>query len=132
LGDYEKAERSFRNAMDINPRDIKPYYNLGYMYFVKGDRILQSVLKGERTHEKSAGELNPELKLAEESYELAEKYLKKTLELKGSYGMAHFYLAEIYVRFGEIDKAKEHAKNALRSGLSDNFAKRARRILEMN
>jgi Tfp pilus assembly protein PilF len=72
------------------------------------------------------------LKLAEQSFELAEKYLNKTLELRGSYGSAHFYLAEIYVRFGEIPKAQEHAANALRSGLSDKFAKRARQILGMN
>jgi protein O-mannosyl-transferase len=132
LGEYDKAERSFRIAMDINPGDIRPYYNLGYMYFVKGDRILQSVLKSDRANVKSTGELNPELKLAEQSYEFAEKYLKKTLEFKGSHGMAHFYLAEIYVRFGEIHKAKEHAEKALRSGLRDNLAKRARQILEMN
>jgi tetratricopeptide (TPR) repeat protein len=58
LGDYDKAEKSFRNAIDLNPRDIRPHYNLGYMYFVKGDRILQNVLKSERGHERSTGELS--------------------------------------------------------------------------
>jgi tetratricopeptide (TPR) repeat protein len=132
LGEYDKAEKSFRNAIDLNPRDIRPHFNLGFMYFVKGDRILQSVLKTKRGDARSAAELNSELKLAEQSFELAEKYLNKTLELRGSYGLAHFYLAEIYVRFGEIPKAKEHAENALRSGLRDKLAKRARQILEMN
>lgn len=132
LGEYEKAEKSFRNAIDLNSRDIRPHFNLGYMYFVKGDRILHSVLKTKREDATSAGELNSELKLAEQSFELAEKYLNKTLELRGSYGLAHFYLAEIYVRFGEIPKAREHAEIALRSGLRDNLAKRARQILEMN
>jgi tetratricopeptide (TPR) repeat protein len=131
LGDYDKSEKAFRNAIDINPRDIRPHYNLGYMYFVKGEGILQGVLRSERGHEMSTGEMNSELKVAEQSFELAEKYLNETLELRGSYALAHFYLAEIYVRFGEINKAKEHAKNALRSGLSDNFANRARQILEM-
>ena len=132
LGDYDKAERSFRNAIDISPRDIRPQYNLGYMYFVKGERILQRVLKSERAHERGTGELNSELKIAEQSFELAEKSLKKTLKMRGPHGLAHFYLAEIYVRFGEIPKAKKHAENALRSGLSDSFVKRARQILEMN
>lgn len=131
IGDYKNAERSFRSSLNLKPNSIRTYYNLGYMYFVKGDRLLKSIKAGEHGYGGDSKKLNSDLILAEQSYELAERYLKNVLEIDRSYSRAYYYLAVIYARFGERDKAKEHAQKALESGLIEPFRKKAMIIMEM-
>lgn len=130
-GDFENAEKWYRRALAYDPNSVMANYNLGYMFFVRGDRILSGILRKERADAGKEQIPISDYKLAEKYYELAEEHLKHTLELRRSYSRAHFYLAQVYIRFGERDKAKEHAEKALQSGLIEPFAQKARKIMEM-
>jgi len=60
---------------------------------------------------------------------MAEKYLKKTLEMYRSYGRANLLLAKVYIRLGEKEKARENAERAIRSGLIEPLSIEAQGIL---
>ena len=107
--DYENAERWFNEAISYDLRSHEAYYHLGVIYLIKGNSK------------------NSFLDLQK-----AEEYLKKTLEIKASYGRAHLILAEVYMGLGDKEKAREHAKKAYEKGLIEPFDEKAKAILEMD
>ncbi|MFQ5786913.1 MAG: tetratricopeptide repeat protein [Thermodesulfobacteriota bacterium] len=105
--DYGNAERWFREAVIYDPRYGLANYHLGLIYYIKG----------ELTNSKNA-------------YKLSESYLKKTFEIYHTYAKADLVLAKVYLALGEREKARNHAKKALRSGLGQSLSKEAMDILK--
>jgi hypothetical protein len=106
-GNFASAEEWFDKAIRYDPRYGRPYYHLGVIYLIRGDR----------------GDFS--------SYIRSEEYLKKTLKIYPNYGRAYVILAKLYVRLGERDKARENAKKALRSRLNQSLAEDAEYILKI-
>jgi len=107
--DYNNAEKWFREAINYDPGFGRANYHLGLIYYIKG----------EMTNSRKA-------------YKNAEVYLKKTFETYRYYPKADLILAKVYLALGETDKAKKHAKKALRSGLSQSLSNEANDILNID
>lgn len=106
-GDFASAEEWLLKAINYDTRYGRPYYHLGLIYFIRGDR----------------GDYS--------AYMKAEAYLKTTLKIYPNFGRAYLTLAKLYVRFGENGKARENAKKALRTRLSQSLAEEAEYILKI-
>jgi len=104
--DYKNAEEWFLKARYYDSTYGRTYYHLGLIYFIKGE------------YGNSVSD-----------YRMAEKYLKKTLEMYRSYGRANLLLAKVYIRLGEKEKARENAERAIRSGLIEPLSIEAQGIL---
>ncbi|MFC1577135.1 tetratricopeptide repeat protein, partial [Candidatus Omnitrophota bacterium] len=85
-GNYKKALRLFKKAVELNPRYSKAYNNLANTYFSMGDT------------EKAIG-----------AY-------KKAIEIKPDYASVHSNLALVYYSQGKYRLAAEHVNTALRLG----------------
>jgi len=107
--DYANAEKWFMEAIQYDPTYGRPYYHMGLIYYIKG----------ELTNSASA-------------YRKAERYLEKTFEIYRYYAKADLLLAKVYLRLGEREKAEQHAKKALQSGLSESLSREATRILNID
>lgn len=140
--DYKNAEEWFLKALDYDPTNENANFQMGWICFVKWD--LKSAEewflkahnydpKDERVnyHLGTTYFLRAERENYASGYKLAENYLKKALEVTDSQGDTHLVLAKVYIGLGERAKAKEHAKEAVRRGLTQPLAKQARDILEM-
>lgn len=103
---YTEAEGWFRKALEYDPGYGRTYYHMGLINFIKGD------LTGSAA-----------------AYEDAERYLKKVFDHYHTFGRANLLLAKVYLKTGEIDKAREQAEEAIRSGLPENLSGEARDIL---
>ena len=106
--DYESAEKWFTKTVSYDPKFYIAYYHLGVIYIIKGK------------NENDAS-----------YYRKAEEYLKKALKIRRRHGRSHLALADVYLELGEREKARTEAERALRSGLIEPLAKRARYILEI-
>ena len=106
--DYSRAESWFDRAQEFDPSNGRTYYHLGLIYFIKG-----------------------ELGGSPDSYAQAEKYLRQALGHYYSFGKANLLLAKIYLKQGEIGKAKNEAEIAVRSGLPEVLLDQARDILKV-
>ena len=109
LEDYSQAERWFNRAREFDPSNGRTYYHLGLIFFIKG-----------------------ELGGSQDTYDQSEKYLRQTLNHYYSFGKANLLLAKIYLIQGEIEKAKNEAEIAVRSGLPEALLDQARDILEVD
>ncbi len=107
-GDFTAAEQWLLKSIEYDKTYGRPYFHLGLIYFIKGDR----------------GDY--------QSYFKAEEYLKKTLRIYPNFGRAYLTLSKLYVRLNNRDKAVENAKRALRSRLPKSMAEEAEYILEVS
>jgi len=108
-GEYEKAEKWFRKALEYDPGYGKTYYHLGLIYYING-----------------------ELTGSTASYRQAERYVKEAMKLYRYYGRANLLLARIYLRTGDKEKAMQEARNAIAIGLPENLLEEARNVLEVD
>jgi hypothetical protein len=106
--DYESAEKWFTKAVSYDPKFYIAYYHLGVIYIIKG---------------KNGNDAS--------YYRKAEEYLKKALKIRRRHGRSHLALADVYIELGDRETARQEAERALRSGLIEPLAKRARYILEI-
>jgi tetratricopeptide (TPR) repeat protein len=106
-GDFTTSEEWLLKAVSYDPRYGRPYYHLGLIYVIRGDRGDSS------------------------AYVKAEEYLKRTVKIYPNFGRAYLVLAKLYVRLRENDKARENAKKALRTRLSQSLAEDAEYILKI-
>ncbi|MEQ9618272.1 MAG: tetratricopeptide repeat protein [Deltaproteobacteria bacterium] len=142
-GDYNKAEKSFKAALNYNPEYEGDFnYYMGYIFLAKND------LSNSRRYFEQSTQLNPGNPNAHyllggiyfyqagrensaDKYRLAEKSLQKALRIRPGFSKARIYLAKVYLALGEKDKAREQALEALNSK-DANDVKEARAILSGN
>lgn len=106
--DYEQAYEWFRNGITYDPGYVPPYFHLAVI------------------HMEIAINRNSMI-----DFERAEQLLNRILEINSRYSRAWFLLAQIQVYYGDIETAKEYAREALRRGLVEPMHSQARAILEM-
>ena len=104
--DVRNAEKWFLKAYEYDPGFYKTSYHLGLVKYLNG---------------KSGG--------SREDYLNSLVHLDKALRLRPFYGKAYLLQAMVYGELGERTKARESAKRALESGLTDKLAARARNII---
>ncbi len=95
IGSVKEAEdwaiRNFKKAADLDPKNPYIFTEIGKIYLVKAD--ISTQLENEE-------EVTKNLVLAKRNFQ-------KALELKSDYAPAHFQIAMIYIREGEIKEAIE-------------------------
>jgi len=106
---YGKAEKWFHKAREFDPRYGKAYYHLGYINFIKGE------LTGSKKY-----------------YEEAVEYLRKTFDFYHTYGKANLLLANVYLKLGKYEPARNQARQAINSGIPDELLEEARNILKID
>ncbi|MGH7790829.1 MAG: tetratricopeptide repeat protein, partial [Thermodesulfobacteriota bacterium] len=106
-GDFTTSEEWLLKSINYDPRYGRPYYHLGLIYVIRGDRGDSS------------------------AYVKAEEYLKRTVKIYPNFGRAYLVLAKLYVRLRENDKARENAKKALRTRLNQSLTEDAEYILKI-
>lgn len=82
-GDLESAERRYRRAVELNPEICAPEFNLGNIYYKKGD------------------------------YKNSLEWFKKALNTCEKKGDVYNNIAVVLMAIGEIDEAKEYVNKAL-------------------
>jgi Flp pilus assembly protein TadD len=112
LGDLKGAEEASRRALQLNPQLVAARGNLAMLLFRKGK--VHEALK-HATQAATEGPREPSVQLqfgtilAESGHwHEAETVLEKSLSLKESLPMAHFYLAKAAERRGETPRAVSH------------------------
>lgn len=94
---YKKAKKTFEDAIREDKRFHKSYYHLGLIYF--------SVAKLDTIE-------NPE-----EMLKWSGRYFLKSIDAKKTYAKGHLGSAKVFLALGDLERAKKHAKLALRYGL---------------
>jgi tetratricopeptide (TPR) repeat protein len=105
---YVGAAKSLLIALESDPTFYKTYYHFGLLYYIKAGT---SKLK--------------------EDYLYSERYLVQATKIYPRYGKAYLLLARLNSNFGNKDKAVHYAQKALQSGLIDQLAMQARKIIQM-
>jgi tetratricopeptide (TPR) repeat protein len=105
---YVGAAKSLLIALESDPTFYKTYYHFGLLYYIKAGT---SKLK--------------------EDYLYSERYLVQATKIYPRYGKAYLLLARLNSNFGNKDKAVHYAQKALQSGLIDQLALQARKIIQM-
>ncbi len=108
-GKTAKAKQIFLDAVEANPRFYKSYYHLGIIYLSYGMKKHSST-----------------------EVETAREYLITAIKYKKTYARAYLGLAKVYIERGEIGRAKELARIALKYGLIAPMDQQALFILKLN
>ncbi|MFH0753817.1 MAG: tetratricopeptide repeat protein [Candidatus Omnitrophota bacterium] len=122
-GDYFGAEKMFRKAIEINPRNDLAYTKLGWLYWLHAvdKRFPNGVVDSRKAFERSL-EINPEqsgvwmvlagVYMHQDEYVLAEAAYKKYLKMSHREDSAFEMLGVFYFRRGDKVKAEETFKRA--------------------
>ncbi len=114
----ENAVEDYKKAMDMNPKDLFAYRQLGNVYHAMSDykNAIETYLRGIEIMEKDEDGSHKKLsnlyvKLANtytamEEYTLAEKYLLKNIEEIPGEDSAYDDLFDVYMRTAQYDKAE--------------------------
>ena len=102
LNDFEKAENSYLEAIDIKPDFYDALYNLGVMYYNKGGDMLNDA-----NNIKDFKKYDIAKKKAENVMLKGLPYVEKCYELDSSDKNIMLVLKELYYRNGNNDKYKE-------------------------
>ena len=105
---YKGAAKSLLIAMKSDPTFYKTYYHFGLLYYIKAGT---SKLKDDYLH--------------------SERYLVQATQIHPRYGKAFLLLAKVNSNMGNKDKAVNYAHKALQSGLIDQLAEQASKIIQM-
>ncbi len=155
LGEYEKAETSFKKAVKLNPDYSEARTSLGGIYLELGrwdDAIRESTKAAEdlfyRSREKALTHIGYAY-FKKGDFETAKKYFKDALEKNPAFVYTHNKLGELYLETGETEKAVEEFKKAvegydpydeahynlglayLKMGKMDDACREFRRVLEL-
>ncbi|NIP30993.1 MAG: hypothetical protein GTN59_10655 [Candidatus Dadabacteria bacterium] len=107
--DYKNAAKTLLIALESDPSFHKTYYHFGLLYYIKAN----------------TSKLN-------EDYMHSQKYLVQATQINPRYGKAFLLLAKLNSNFGQKKKAVYYAKKAIQSGLIDQLAEQARKIIQIN
>lgn len=105
------AIRNFEKALELDPKSLLAYYNLGACYINLGDLYgreadsLRSVKKVEKADEKES--------LAREEYHRAEKFLRRGLAIWPQDPRFNLLLARLYKGMGKSEKGEEYFDKAI-------------------
>lgn len=102
LKQFDKAEASYKKALEIDPKYFDALYNLGAMKYNEGAEIINKIKDIADDAEYTKGKNS-----ADEKFKEARPYIEKAREInpkdRGNLEM----LKNIYVRVGELEKANE-------------------------
>ena len=119
LKEYEKAEASFKRAIELNPNYSEARTSLGGIYLELGrwdDAIRESSKAAEdlfyRSREKALTHIGYEY-FKKGDFETAKKYFKEALEKNPAFVYTHNKLGELYLETEETEKALEEFKKAV-------------------
>jgi tetratricopeptide (TPR) repeat protein len=123
MGEYEKAKREFNSAIKLNARGVMPWYNMGFVSMLSGDRhkALDLLLKA-NTINRDVFEVvfqTGRLLLEMEQPESGKKFLEHASLLDPESGAVFRYLGECYTKIGELDTAVAAYKKAIKQNPSD-------------
>ena len=99
---YEKAEQSYKKAIEIDANYFDAYYNLGVMKYNEAAEMMKKV-----NDIADAAEYEREKKKADETFKAALPYLEKARTLNPKDRDNLTMLKNIYVRSGDKAKAEE-------------------------
>ena len=108
------AIKNFEKALELDPKSLLAYYNLGACYINLGDLYareaasLRSVKKQEKAEEKEA--------LARNEYRRAEEFLRQGQSIWPEDLRFNLLLARLYKGMGKTDKGEEYFNRATESG----------------
>jgi tetratricopeptide (TPR) repeat protein len=101
LGDFEKAESAYKNALALNPDYFEANYNIGALYVNKAADIQT---KANDLPLDAIEEYDAEKAKADEMLKASIPYLEKALDLQPGDVNAMVSLKEIYTRLGMTEK----------------------------
>ncbi len=101
---FEKAEESYKKAIELNPEYFDAVYNLGALYVNSAAMLIEEANKLPLSEQEKYDEL---IEQANKYLELAMPTLEKALELQPDDFSTMVSLKEIYTRMNEYDKLKE-------------------------
>ncbi len=107
-GDLISAEKWLEESISVSPKKYKALFQLALVKY-------QMALK----------------KRSFEELQNAERYAKKALKINPRYSKAYLFLAELYLSYGNVSKAKDYAYKSLQYGLEKHLAIKAQRILNI-
>jgi len=118
IGDYEEARSAFDTALKFNSNEVMPWYNLGFINMLNGDRnkALDLFLKA-NTINRDVFEVvfqTGRLLLEMDQPETGRKYLEHATRLDPESGAAFRYLGECYTRLGKTEAAIGAYKTAIK------------------
>lgn len=107
--DWEKAEREFRRALELNPSYATAHHWYGY-YFMALGRFDEAAAELERAQELDPLSLIINANLGfrfywARQYDQAIQHLQKTLEVDPNFPLVHSYLGLVYVQKGMYEEA---------------------------
>ncbi|KPL18643.1 MAG: hypothetical protein AMJ92_07120 [candidate division Zixibacteria bacterium SM23_81] len=111
-GEFEEAIAALKQAIQVSPRDVIAHYNLGHLYkkLSKIDEAAEEFKLAIEVNSKFADAYNSLAWLyCQEDINLDEgiELIKKALELDESKGAYWDTLAELYIKTGQLQRARE-------------------------
>lgn len=103
LGDFEKAEKAYKDAIQLKPDYFEPNYNLGALYVNKAADILD---KANDLPLDAVAQYDQEKAKANDMLSKSLPYLERALELSPDDTNTMISLKEIYTRLGMTEKLK--------------------------
>lgn len=103
LGDFSKAEKAYKDAIQLKPDYFEPNYNLGALYVNQAADIL---VKANDLPLDAVAQYDQEKARANEMLSKSLPYLERALELSPEDTNTMISLKEIYTRLGMTDKLK--------------------------
>lgn len=116
---YEESEAKFQAVLQMDPDNASALNYLGYMLADRDTRL-------DEAHDmiQKALDLDPDngayldslgwVYYRQEKFDLAERYLRRSLEKFKRDPIVHSHLADVYYKLGKIDQAKQHWERSLR------------------
>lgn len=124
--EFEKAIKTYKEAIEVNPDDKEIYFNLGLVYF-KVNRLNESIVAY-----KNAIKIKPDdehihnnlgmayMKL--ERFDEAIISFQEAIRLRSDYGDAHYDLGLVYAQKGNTNEAIVSFEEAIKSNPNDKGA----------
>ena len=117
LGRYEKAREVLEKVIDIAPEYCRARYYYGFLMNILGERKLaiESLKKGmEKSEKRGVNDINLAiLQIRERDLEGAMRTLKSIMAAGVESADVYYFLAEIYMNTGRMDKAEEYFRRAV-------------------
>lgn len=134
IGEWDKAENAFRNALRINPKAVPSMVSLGEIYrrqkkYLAGRMLLEDALKLDGNSWEinfTLGRIHWELK----DIATAGKYIARTIELQPSLPQARLLAGNIFIRSGLPKNALVEYEEYLRLAPNGEFSAMTRELVE--
>jgi len=142
LANYKNAEKWLDVVLSYNQRYISKYYYLkGLISLGKDDPESAETYFLKSIKEKNNAKANyllggiyfikAERGKSLSAYKMAQQYLIESLKSRPRFSSSNLLLAKTYLALGDREKARIHAKRALRNAGTQDIANEARSILQM-